>query len=453
MRAFLESLDTIRFSLPSIARESNARAHAETEVLLNLLFGNTIVLSEPQCFDSLGSVYILSDMLEKRRFGTSRAGSFPTVTVALMDEPGRGTCREMVCSRLLDEKRIVSGFPDIGMDMEARVAYAECVRSRSSLGLPGCIPPEFLERLDLLLTHLDSGVTTRAGTPRITLPDLANWLADPTFPGSVVPSDVDSAALERLSSGVKLLQGRGIAFQYRSELLDLELGSAGLDQEIFEAILAYICSCYNVVVADSVQAELSVLSSESGGAKPLIGLAEALAACAPFPGGTGEVGSLYVSVGQSEDAVGQAEGIRWDDVWSILSEQRWKASVAFLRRAMAAATGNAEDRDAVNDAFDQHVDLLSEMLEPAWAEIRSEGNYAVLKRNIARAARDMLVPSIVSYFFTPIGPPGLLAGLAADTAFRTVREYRTAWNTSGSVRKTLAQTADLRETSFLRMAD
>lgn len=438
MNTFLESLDTLRFNHARATSNSDQKVHAETEIFLNLLFGNRIVLAEPQAFDSLGCVYIMSDFLSKRPFSTSTAEIPKRLAIALMNEPGHDTCRDMVCARLLDRRRTVTSFPEIAKDMRARAALAKRVRDQSAKGGPECVSGEYLDRLDLLVSNLDRGEAVQAQVPSRSLPSLVQWLIDLPSSGIVKVDGEDSfGMLRNLSEGARLLQEQGVEFLYRSELQELDPTTSGLAPEIFVGVFSYVCSTYNAVVADSVQARLSLLSSPYDGSKPIVRFAERLAACAPELTSSNH-GSLGVITTPTEDAQGLAREVPWKEVWRIILNDEWQASVDRLGQALESSADDPEYRSRVDDALQQHIELLAQMLSPDWAEITSEGPVAVLKRNFRRSVRDSMVPFVISYFFAP-ALEAIPAVLAGDTAVRSCVEYAKAWSSVGTVRRTLAR--------------
>ena len=61
---FIESFDSVRFA----NQKENLRrqTHATAELLISLLFGEPMIIPEPYSFDSLGFLYVGSDVLTKR---------------------------------------------------------------------------------------------------------------------------------------------------------------------------------------------------------------------------------------------------------------------------------------------------------------------------------------------------------------------------------------------------
>lgn len=420
--SYLASLDSVRFERPSQPERLEFAAnqyHAEIEILLSLLFGQQIVVSENQSFDSAGFLNIATQILNKRQHDARHKPFGNPFKVALRrgeDKAGNenhSDYKRMAAALLRRQKGfILSANPEINDEERARELFAKAMDTDSPdfREVAQIIGPEKTEQYKMLATYFDDADYPQAADTKLAdvpLTGFTEWLvglSDDELE-SMIPGD-PSRAIE-LRNAASQLEKAGIRYSDRSAVRSY--GPSQLEPEVFNGILVYVDESYNKVIASSVNADDRVFSNVSSGEYAQV--AAKLAANRPPNREQFEDSDAPISVEIDPTLLSRyGKPIPWDEVWRILTDGEWERSVINLQQNYIPGSGE--------EPFWKHLELVAKMLDEQVGSLVPDSNLKLVKllrkapAPISIAGTGVLANLIVTYTLGIPFAGDVVAGLA-----------------------------------------
>jgi len=393
---FLECLDSV---LLTDGAPDSAHGQAGIEMGLALLFGEPLIISENQSFDSLGFLRLASDVISMRprvkRFGGDHPERSPIwipFAVGLRSKMrGHETHRRAVANSIRDGGFLLSAWPELESeaDLETRdrmrAEAANAILDRDYARLRQNLQPPDDDRIDRLACVLDyfedteeavleRNPTTRSGLAGRSLTDASvDWLLskdESELQGALREELVDSA--QRLRKAMTDMQANGVTFANRSSArIDGKrmVGAGDISVEEHLSVVEFLDTVYNAAVAETLNARSSHFSAENLGGDVLRLAAQDLG----FEASVALDGEHLRSVSIAElrfDEKGLSKiPKRWrgfplavDKLWEISSNDEWQASVTQLARGLAGSPdGFARPSDGAKqqEALEHHIEVLT----------------------------------------------------------------------------------------------
>jgi len=280
---YLESLDSVRFLHGE--NIDGGMKHAEIELMLSILFGEPIVIPEPYSCVSLGFLDIAPEILNTiggHKFKTSRSPVSKPFKLALRsDIPGHSSYREMI-STFLKDKDFYLPWPEINRDMKTRKRLAKCIIEKKYDEATQYFDSEEDKKRITNLDNLDSYFSDNNNLCNAktleTLDSYANWIT------KISDKDIDNLEIDYnkdyIKDLVKEIEKLGIYERRSIYRTIIEEREGILNPDITKGILVCIDSCYNNIVAKSVQAGSRVITTKEYANNPYIEAGEILASLA-----------------------------------------------------------------------------------------------------------------------------------------------------------------------------
>ncbi|NLU22875.1 MAG: hypothetical protein GXW89_19520 [Phycisphaerae bacterium] len=464
-KRFIESFDGIRFT-PQKESMQRKILHAELELMLALLFGEPVVISEPMSFDSQQFLDIACRVLDARsRLRFKDSPVWKPFLLAFRPKhydpanPGRSYCNMLKSlfgqtgSEPGQHRFVLSAWPEVSDNVTLRKEMARSFERGSFDAISREVGREklaSLERLNEYFSALDvaSGreITAvppsphvQAHSPKVSMPEFGQWLM--TTKESRFPKDLQEVAFKlreavrRLPEGINVFNDRSTIRTRRQEII----GATG--EAVYPCLLEFIDSSYNQVVASSVRAQAVVFSTDSR-ARPLsdVAAAETLSFAALPVEAQGQYWSQPTSL-HIAPSLEMVEGLRprWADIWQVLTDDEWINSVTALQQAFQPPF----DYDRAEEARLSHIDLLAQRLLDF--QIKQESGVTRLVRDVgigvAAEAGGQLAGAALGVDVAP-GVSGLTT-FVVEYTFGTVLQAAGSLFALGSLRKMLKDSVNL----------
>ena len=434
---YIESFDSVRFApdenIPG--RREPRQAQAELELMLTMLFGERMVLSEAQSFDSLQFLETAVTVLEARRkIHTVKLNKTPVkrpFDLALRSGQPFSDYRSLVAARLEQHDPIkkqptfvLSALSEISSDLKARRSLAEHVRAGNYQEATDSLDGTLADRLSLLeeldgyfgkrsIQARDASASLRERVYALTKLDLSHLEAQGPYLRSI------ASTLEDLE------QTHGVRFDNRSSIrVDAgDLRQRGIlgDNE-YQFLAEYIDSAYNRVIAESVGASVGMFSTKGSAADIDFVLAEEasdlvnryLTVAEPNQQGREVRGEsptqLALHIDPSTLATGELvklAKIPWEKIWEVVTDDEWIRSNNQLHSAIERNRNWTEE-------LHKHVELLADRLAPLVLRL-DRGNVQVLIGKAGRIVGGTVgagIGAALSYSYGT-DPTGLVLGVSA----------------------------------------
>lgn len=355
---FIESFDTVRNG----EEDENRKKHAEIELMLSLLFGEPMVVSEPQSFDSLGFLKIATEVIDCRPKYIKRSHIYNPFVLAL--RPGHNSYRDMIYSLLRKENFIPSGWSKI-TDIDERQTLASLIKD-GKFDEAICSFNDYsdsLEQLERLDKYFCKASPIYTKEPYIPLTDYTGYLAKLDI--AELPPYLESykESISDLKDAVELLGKKNIDLTNRS-VIRLH-GKDYFDEKIFKGILEYVDSCYNRVVASSVTGSVkegtSIFSTDGDGENEYVLAAKDLTHSAMDAFSNNKsLSTNYSLCILPYEKIETKFKLDWTEIWDVLTDKTFFESVNNLHKAL-----NSDYRTA-DQALSTHINLLSKSLQQVY---------------------------------------------------------------------------------------
>lgn len=372
---FLESSDSVRFK--NWREHALRKAHLEIEILLSILFGDRVATSSAYSFDSVGFVQIASEIIQHIS-GTSNDG------IGLADAPiilglrqRFSGFRQLVAEQVKrdPDEFILTGWPSLSPDRKLRNFFAADLTSSTPEQARYYLRREFeRENLEAIL-RLDSYFTEQRVHTAVTAPlDLNAYVRYllRLDPYRFIPGERD--VVHNLQQGLASLRAIGVDLSNRSVIRTRrDEALEGINAPVFDGILEYIDTAYNLIINDSLQTVDGVFSSRVVEANDHVSVGERLAYLAKreLTGNPEQLhyrdlrlevttdAALYPSGPHAEDELRSWRPVNWDDVLRFVRTSDFQVSLDRLRHALAAGK-----RDLAEKLLDAHVILIASVVRP-----------------------------------------------------------------------------------------
>jgi hypothetical protein len=405
---FIEAFDSVRYT--PLNKDPERRIHAEVELMLSLLLGEPIIMSEPYSFDSLSFLEIAYDVICARDAIAYEVK--PEIKLACpVWQPFKlaltelhSKYQEMIVDRLKSENFILSSLPDITEDRKVRFELAQhiekghydeaskWIKSYNQYGEGN------IDRLKKLNEYFSGTDYSKAGVNAELLLNAIKWIANakPKDIGlKLVPSAIN------LKNSIIELEKSGIELTNRGDIRKKGLAILG-DEKAFNEVIEYIDGCYNRVIYRLVAASSGMFSTTGFGEDQGIQFAEELSQKA-----IGDDEYNDTSFGIIRDKSIKDEDLQkilntsifaeseksiphWKEIWKgILTNDDWIQSV---NKLLSLADGPELD-----DTRNKHLELVSRLLRGSlWKLILEDNGKIRLQRMILDGLR--IVYDIIAMF-------------------------------------------------------
>lgn len=411
---YIESLDTVRFNPND---NKTAYIHAEIEVLISLLFGEKVAVSEPVSFDSRNFAKVLTRVLNGRKPEHIESVLYANpFQVALFEEHIKKSNNKvignpfakMVSERISNPDFILSSISALNLpaETEANKNLRKQIRkSRVEIGKffkAGQVDKalkeigEFDETQAAYLCEVCSYFSNEEITEKkrqIIAKKNPNLLTEyinkiysversslKEMRSSAYPNNIDHYPAEFEEKMIEIKNGyneiikvikkdsvtadikdRSIIYKYRDII----------HPDIFEGVLEFVDDCYNRLIANVICADTGQFSTRGNPKNPYVMTADLF--CRQFP----RLENDSISVEESETALIMPEAneiltskqiddigdelINWQAIWSVLADSKWQESVLNLR---ISVDGKTEDynKNLRREALVKHKELLEKKL-------------------------------------------------------------------------------------------
>ncbi|MBI5342763.1 MAG: hypothetical protein HZB63_05530 [Deltaproteobacteria bacterium] len=398
--SYIESFDSVRYDGEASFSEENY-IRTELELLVSLLFGQPIILSEPMSFDSAAFLCIASDILDARGkvLGNKKSSELnlmkcsPVMHPFLLAKRGQESFLKRMAGYVKNKTFVCSAWEIIPKDRDVAAALLEKgylgefeERFENANGTQKFT--NFDEQVECLvrvanyfdeIDRIGGNLRRNADFPIAFLEKYLQWFLKYN-PGDI-GKDEDIAG--KLRATQKALSGalkKGISDKNRSDIRnrrdEVDVDTDRNRDEIVKALFDLYDSSYNAVVSDSVRASTRILSSAQPGklssvfdpictkayehmkdqndhvkADDETGIGEALLEIK-------KTNTVTNSLSQRSDWKGMRINY-WEKVWEeILLDQKWIESAGSFHRSRITAQGEEIPRGP----FESHVQFISAVL-------------------------------------------------------------------------------------------
>lgn len=414
---YVESLDSVRFTNETDLAER--LTHAELEVMLTLLFGDQIHLSQNQSFDSRGFLAVAPAVLAaKPAYTNSSPVARPFLLSLLFGQPYSETrdFKHLIAHQLErgHDNFILAAWPTISEDLNARKTLAKHVRKGKFKAARRDFPEhdEQLAALKQMARYFASMEISISQPPTTTLEQYVDYLASlpaDTFPEHIYPQ------LREVPSAIQTLRNMGVVFANRTSIRNAH-NSDDIAPSVMEFLLEYVDSAYNRVNADSIGANSAVYSNRGSGSDVnniIAGLVAQKVSEQKGEIAKGEWSPFHLDIDSSKlnsPTVSALESIpgRWSNVWEILTDKEWIASVETMHRTY-------RDNVAFREAVHKHAELLGKRVADLQISYL-DGKVRTVLGGAGAAVGVVAPPMLEHVFHIPISGSGAVI-LDAVTAF------------------------------------
>lgn len=355
-RIFLESLDPVRFALAE--EQAERLIHVRLEILLALLFGRQIVLSEPVAVDSLGFLRIAQDVIAARNEASLITSVKPFVLAIRSYRLGHQTFQDMAATLIGSGKFVLSGWPEIANDERSRLLLAKQIRHRDFNAAAGTFPSlsDNIEALASISEYFDG---EHVITSRIPKASISDYLITFERSLSILPKSATNE-LPTLKRAFHDLRVAGIALEDRSAIR--KYGEQFLPSDVNRVLTSLSDLFYNIVVAESVHAESAVVS--------LSGLSQRTSLLWNYKSAITNMGlpnrdqsgEISIRIERSSEAKAlEFHFPAWRKVIHLLGSPEWLNSIRNLSRS--ASMSGLSGTELLEKSFAHHVTLIREALE------------------------------------------------------------------------------------------
>lgn len=396
---FIESFDSARFSGDPGAQNQSRMLHAEFELLLSLLFGDVMVVSEPQAFDSIGFLAIASQVMNARgAIGLNQSPVSLPIRLAWRAGPGReyGTYCEMVAHSLAQSHETfeLSALSPISKDTDLRIAIAEKIREGKhpeAQALGGDSIRDQLEQIQFLdqnLFAIQQPIKTRE--PKLTLQEYIYRLNELSIQSSTSISDLALSELidAAISNGANFETRTGFRTTFLPKLTDPKQASF---------LSEFVDSAYNHIVAYSTTASRGSFSTSGSATNAQTMMAELLAEgideeLVAGPKSIWETDFIIDAEGRSDKKPGPPQGLHdvWPEFWVLAAREDWQLSVARLRARQGV-------KFHYREVLREHIALLDEYFGSA---LTVEGDWNSGNGGASSGAIKFVIKGITGYLRT-----------------------------------------------------
>ncbi len=174
---FIESFDSARFAPGEDSAER--RIQAQLELMLSMLFGEPMLVPEPQSCDSKAFLEIADEVLDKLPRNTKNSPVRTPFLLSLRREHGYTSYGGMVSCRLAQPDFILSGWPEISEKPRERSALAKSIKTKRFDAARKSFPylDERIGHVEQLDAYFRSVPHRWAGTSSVTLSEYVHRLA------------------------------------------------------------------------------------------------------------------------------------------------------------------------------------------------------------------------------------------------------------------------------------
>lgn len=353
---YLESLDPVRYTGRDDSLER--RIHATIELMVALLLGQRIVISEPVSFDSIGFLEIGRDLLLScTRENRLERRFLPFRLAVRRYRSGHRNYRHLVASWLRNLAYPLSGWPEISSHRRAREELSTLIAqgkfNECRIRFPAV--EDRIESLEIFDHYFGEQATFDARIPSITLDKFAQRALRLAASDSYETED-----LRRLRNGLIALRRAGVPISDRSRIR--HFGEQVIDRPTHDAIVEFLDSCYNLVVAKSSRAEAVVFTSGGRTVDDLIDSSSLFPHFTSFLDVAYPITTLHLVISRILNQ-GQPERSLpgWDEIVRIIASPDWSLSIKRLITAHRHVHKSGETDD-LREAIVDHVELIGRQI-------------------------------------------------------------------------------------------
>jgi hypothetical protein len=447
---YLESLDSVRYvSSEDIVR---SKKHAEIEIMLSLLFGECVVIPEPYSFDSLGFLKIAGEILpvNKRQYVISKSPVLKPFKLAIRrDIPGHSSYREMIGTLLKRDDFSLSAWSEIDNNKGKREQLAEYVTNGKYREAKQCVDnqedEQKIETLNLLDDYFsDEKILCPVKSSEKRLNSYVNWIAeiDCDYIDKIDTDSEIKECLENLVTETKKIQKEAEGTDKRSiykRITECKVENGDLDPNIARGILGFVDSCYNNIVAESVQATSRVITTKNHANNPYIQAVEevTLQTISNLNKTIQSWDKLALWINPDNNSLDMfpEPSKLWNNVWDIVLDDDWIQSVEKLHKALIVNSDNAGD--LAEEALTQHIDFLAKALSSEISLKLDKGIITFVIRKIGIPS-SLLIYALLDPSFSlgiPLGIANVLNTIADIILSKTDKGKE--WYISGALGKSV----------------
>jgi hypothetical protein len=412
---YLESLDSTRFSAEPAKNDDARLIHAEVELLLSWLFGQTVAVPEPYSVDSTGFLQIAADVLSVRPL-TRRGRVQPfhlgvRSTATNPDESARPVTFLDRASALFRSSMVLTGWPTLQADPSARSEFADALQRRDSqqrrdlqaAAKVVTTEPERqnVARLQDLEDYFEPGQRYTVTPDPLMLPRFIGELR--TFPPLLLEKEYLARA-QSLKRAIDDLLHLKVDLSNRSDVrlaepryMDLPTASS----TAFSDVIDFVDTAYNMVLRRSLGAHSAIYTSREYERPGFEFVGELCARrierrvqVVGIPGTPSEK-PVLVFKPLPPDLVGKAH-VPWGPVWDLVESGTFLESLRTLQAATAAYEGAESDddrarlREPLQHHIDKHVRLVAGVAHPY--VLTTRGPWLQVVRNLPARLLALGVP-------------------------------------------------------------